>query len=88
MVHHSESEIPAPIVTHIEQLVSPGLPHLNPSDMSLTQTEKTFNIKEADGYQSWQFPSIHLVLPVEFGNCHHSPGRYESVLIMIRSLAA
>lgn len=68
MVHHSESEVPAPIVTHIEQPFSPGLSHLNPSDMTLPQTEKAFNIKEAEGYQSWQIPSIHLVLSPEFGN--------------------
>ncbi|CRL19273.1 unnamed protein product [Penicillium camemberti] len=59
MVHQSESEIPAPVVAHIEQPFSPGLPHLNPSDMTLAQTERAFNIKQADGYQSWQFPSIH-----------------------------
>lgn len=88
MVHHSESEIPAPVIAHIEQPFSPGLPHLNPSDMTLPQTERAFNIKQADGYQSWQFPSIHVPLPAEFGNCYHSPGRYGSVLIMIRSLAA
>ncbi|KOS41681.1 hypothetical protein ACN38_g7449 [Penicillium nordicum] len=67
MVYHSESEVPAPIVTHIEQLFSSGLPHLNPSDMALPQTEKIFNIKEARGLQSWQFPSIHIVLPAGFG---------------------
>ncbi|CAI7624084.1 unnamed protein product [Penicillium palitans] len=66
MVHHSESEIPAPVIAHIEQPFSPGLPHLNPSDMTLPQTERAFNIKQADGYQSWQFPSIHVPLPAEF----------------------
>ncbi|KAJ5519478.1 hypothetical protein N7453_001900 [Penicillium expansum] len=44
----------------------PGLPHLNPSSMTLPQTEKAFNLKEAEGYQSWQIPSIHLVLSPEF----------------------
>jgi hypothetical protein len=88
MVHHSESEIPAPVVAHIEQPFSPGLPHLNPSDMTLPQTERAFNIKPAHGRQSWQSPSVHVPLPAEFGNCYHSPGRYGSILIMIRSLAA
>ncbi|KAJ5284560.1 hypothetical protein N7505_002540 [Penicillium chrysogenum] len=50
--YHSESEIPAPVVAHIEQPFSHGLPHLNPSDMTLPQTEKAFNIKPADSYQS------------------------------------
>lgn len=66
----------------------PGLPHLNPSSITLPQTEKAFNLKEAEGYQSWQIPSIHLVLSPEFGNYYHSPRRYRSVLIMIRSVAA
>lgn len=88
MVHHFESEIPAPVVAHIEQPFSSGLPHLNPSDMTLPQTEKAFNIKQADGYQSWQFPSINVTLPAEFGNCYHPPRCYGSGLIITRSLAS
>mgnify|MGYP006876445543 FL=1 len=78
MIHHSESEVPAPVVAHIEQPFSHDLPHLNPSDMTLPQTEKVFNIKPADGYQSWQFPSVNVPLPAEFGNCYHSLRRYTS----------
>jgi hypothetical protein len=78
MIHHSESEVPAPVVAHIEQPFSHDLPHPNPSDMTLPQTEKVFNIKPADGYQSWQFPSVNVPLPAEFGNCYHSLRRYTS----------
>ena len=88
MARHSESEIPAPLLAHIEQPFSPDLPHLNPSDMTLPQTEKAFNIKQANGYQGWMFPSVNVPLSADLGNCYHSPGRYGSVLIMIRSLAA
>ncbi|KAJ9487947.1 hypothetical protein VN97_g5371 [Penicillium thymicola] len=71
MVHHSESEVPAPIVTHIEQLFSSGLPHLNPSDMTLPQTEKVFNIKEARGLQiqiQFRFSSDSIQIQFRFNS--------------------
>lgn len=74
-------ELPPQLVEHINKPTTPHLPHINPSEMSLSDVEKAFNIGEVKSFPDWDLPSVKVALPADLGNSITSPAYNGSVLI-------